>query len=174
MRLKNSSAFLLLVLGGCSGAEFSEPPMPPPSRDERADDEDQAPRELAGEARATGEDRPPVVMLSSPEEGARYQPGASITFEARATDPEDGGLPASAFTWKVDFHEGGKVYAFVPPISGMARGTFTAPAVEGAEGPRWYRIHLQVKDRHGNTSAVFRDVRAQEPSGDKPSPVHVR
>ena len=94
----------------------------------------------------------------SPEEGARYQAGSAITFEGRGMDPEDGGLPASAFTWWVDVHEGTLVYPFVPPLSGMARGTFTVPATKALATPRWYRIHLQVKDSRGNTSAVFRDV----------------
>ncbi|WP_224247794.1 hypothetical protein [Hyalangium gracile] len=172
MSLKKFSAFLLLVLGGCTGAEFTEPPMPPPSRYEGAD-EDEARREPA-EAEVARGDRPPVATLHSPQEGARYQPGSAITFEARGMDPEDGGLPASAFTWKVDFHDGGRVYPFVPPISGMARGTFTVPAMDEAEGPRWYRIHLQVKDSRGNTYALFRDVHARELKSGELTPVHVR
>jgi hypothetical protein len=168
MRLKKFSAFLLLVLGGCSGAEFSEPPMPPPSRGERPDDDVE--RREPVEAEAVRGDRPPVASLRSPEEGARYRPGSAITFEGRGTDPEDGGLPASAFTWRVDFHDGDRVYPFVPTLSGMALGTFTVPAMEEADGPRWYRIHLQVRDSHGNTHAVFRDVYAQElKSGERPS-----
>ncbi len=156
MRLKNYSAFLLLVLGGCSGAEFTEPPMPPPSRDERLE-EDGDVREPA-QAEASRIDRPPVALLRSPEEGAHYRPGSPLTFEGRGEDAEDGALPASAFTWRVDFHQGGRVYPFVPPISGMARGTFTVPATQEADGPRWYRIQLEVRDSHGNTHAVFRDV----------------
>jgi hypothetical protein len=172
MRLKNFSAFLLLVLGGCSGAEFTEPPMPPPSRGERADG-DMARRET-GEAAVARGDRPPVAVLYSPEEGTRYRPGSAITFEGRGTDPEDGGLPASAFTWRVDFHEGGRVYPFVPPISGMARGTFTVPAMGETESPMWYRIHLQVRDSRGNTFTMFRDVYAQESKSGELSTVHVR
>jgi hypothetical protein len=160
MPLKNYSTFLLLVLGGCSGAEFIEPPMPPPSRDERLEDDRvvQAPA-VVDAARG---DRAPVALLRSPEEGARYRPGNSITFEGRGMDPEDGSLPASAFTWRVDFHQGDRVYSFVPSISGMARGTFTVPSMQDTDGPRWYRIHLEVRDSHGHTHAVFRDVYAED------------
>jgi hypothetical protein len=171
MRLNNFSAFLLLVLGGCSGAEFTEPPMPPPSRDERLED-DGAVRSV--EAEAARVDRPPVVHLRSPEEGTHYRPGSAITFEGRGEDPEDGALPASAFTWRVDLHQGGRVYPFVPPISGMARGTFMVPAMQETDGPQWYRIYLEVRDSHGNTRAVFRDVYAEDVKLDEPSPVGVR
>ncbi|MFL5344408.1 MAG: hypothetical protein ACJ8AT_06430 [Hyalangium sp.] len=168
MRLKNLSAFLLLVLGGCSGAEFTEPPMPPPSRDERLEDDTGVREPVATEA-ARG-DRPPVARLRSPEEGARYRPGSALTFEGRGEDPEDGALPASAFTWWVDIHRGDRVSSFVPPLSGMARGTFTVPAMQETDGPQWYRIHLEVRDSHGNTHAVYRDVYAEDVKSDELSP----
>ena len=100
----------------------------------------------------------PRALLRSPEEGTRYQGGSVITFEGRGTDAEDGALPASAFTWSVDAHSGSRSYTFVPPISGMARGSFTVPELAEAEPATWYRIHLRVKDSEGNTHAVFRDV----------------
>jgi hypothetical protein len=156
MRPQIRSAFLLLMLGGCSGAELSEPPMPAPSRDERLED-DVAP---AASTEAATSDSPPVAVLRLPEEGAQFRPGSSITFEGRGTDAEDGGLPASAYTWSVDLHEADRVSPFFPPISGMARGSFTVPAMEETEQPRWYRIHLQVKDSRGHTHETFRDVYA--------------
>lgn len=130
--------------------------MPPPSRDEGWAD-GLAPGSAAEDVRRDGS---PVAMLRSPEEGARYHEGSVITFEGRGTDAEDGALPASAFTWRVDVHAGKRSYTFVPPISGMARGSFTVPAL--AEPGMWYRIHLQVKDSEGNTHTVFRDVHPRE------------
>jgi hypothetical protein len=160
MRLEKLSA-LLLLLGGCSVAEFTEPLMPPPSRDERLEDAVEPGARL--EPGASPRDEPPVATLRLPEEGARYNPGGTITFEGRGIDPEDGGLPASAFTWKVDFHEGDRVSPFVPPLTGMARGSFTVPEMQEADSPRWYRIELRVRDSHGNTDTVFRDVYASPP-----------
>jgi len=156
MRLKNSAAqiFLLALCWGCSGAEHSEPPMPPPSRDEGSE-EGAAP----GKGQGAGS---PVAELRSPEEGARYDEGGVITFDGRGTDAEDGALSATAFTWRVDVHAGERSYTFVPPISGMARGSFTVPALEQAEPGMWYRVHLQVKDSEGNTHSVFRDVHPRE------------
>ena len=98
----------------------------------------------------------------------RYRAGSLLTFEGRGADPEDGGLPASAFTWWVELHEGSRVYPFVPRLSGMARGTFTVPAMEATSAPRWYRIHLEVRDSRGNASTVFRDVFLEEPEPAEP------
>jgi hypothetical protein len=172
MCLKTLSALLLLLLGGCSGAAFSEPPMPAPSRDEGPED-DLEPQELA-DVGAARRDQPPVAQLRSPGEAMRCHVGSTVTFEGRGTDLEDGGLPASAFTWWVNVHEGGLVYPFIPPLSGMARGTFTVPPMGATSTPRWYRIHLQVKDSHGNTSAVYRDVSIEDTEPADPGSVRVR
>ncbi|HEX8701708.1 MAG TPA: hypothetical protein VF815_22965 [Myxococcaceae bacterium] len=160
MRLKNSAAqlFLLALCWGCSGAEPTGPSMPPPSRDEGWED-GAAPEGHEEGSRSGGS---PVAMLRSPEEGASYQQGGVITFEGRGTDAEDGALPATAFTWRVDVHSGARSHTFVPPISGMARGSFTVPELAQAEPGTWYRIHLQVKDSEGNTHTVFRDVHPSE------------
>jgi hypothetical protein len=74
----------------------------------------------------------------------------------------------------VDFHDGERVYPYVPAIGGMALGTFTIPGMGEAAGSRWYRIHLQVRDSHGHTHAVFRDVYAQEMESDELAPARIR
>ena len=44
---------------------------------------------------------------STPQDGVIFRAGDVISFSGDATDPEDGTLPASAFTWNIDFlHEG--------------------------------------------------------------------
>jgi hypothetical protein len=128
--------------------------MPPPSRDEGW--EELSPPERLEELVPGG--GAPIAVLHSPEVGTRYHAGGVITFEGRGLDAEDGALPASAFTWRVDVHAGNRTHSFVPPISGMASGSFTVPELAEAQSVMWYRIHLQVKDSQGNTHAVFRDV----------------
>jgi|GEM_PF-2735676 hypothetical protein len=132
--------------------------MSPPSPEWGSEDA------LREQAEAEGaRDLPPVAVIVSPAEGMRYRVGGAITFEGRGSDLEDGGLLASAFTWQVDFHDGDRVTPFVPPISGMGRGTFTVPTRDETDGPRWYRIHLRLTDSSGNTHEVFRDVYPQHP-----------
>jgi hypothetical protein len=131
--------------------------MPPPSPDWGSED---TLREQAESER--GPDQPPVAIIDSPAEGAHYRVGGAITFAGRGSDLEDGGLLASAFTWQVDFHEGNRVIPFVPPLSGMARGTFSVPARKGTDGSGWYRIRLKLTDSRGNTHEVYRDVHPQQ------------
>lgn len=160
------SVVLLLWLGGCAGAGDNESRMPPPSREWGRED---ALREQA--ETESGPDQPPVAVIDSPAEGARYRVGGAITFAGRGSDLEDGSLLASAFTWQVDFHEGNRVVSFIPPISGMARGTFTVPEREGADGTGWYRIRLKLTDSRGNTHEVFRDVHPLQPQARRSVPM---
>ena len=86
-----------------------------------------------------------------PAAGTLYSGGRRPSASrARARDPEDGTLPASAFTWQVDFHHDTHIHPFVPPTSGAterARSRFR-PRGETAANV-WYRIHLTVRDSAG-------------------------
>ncbi len=75
-----------------------------------------------------------------------------------ATDPEDGTLPASAFTWQVDFHHDTHSHPFIPATSGSRTGSFTVPTTGHTETNVWYRIYLTVRDSAGQTQTTFRDV----------------
>ena len=41
---------------------------------------------------------PPVGNITSPKEGTTFNPGDTIKYRGTGTDPEDGALPASAFS----------------------------------------------------------------------------
>src|SRR4029077_15933356 len=48
--------------------------------------------------------RPPVGQILTPVKGPTYFGGIVVHYSGSASDFEDGDLPASAFTWQVDFH----------------------------------------------------------------------
>ena len=76
--------------------------------------------------------------------------GDVITFSGDATDPEDGTLPASAFTWNIDFLHEGHVHPGTP-ITGVKSGTFTIPTSgHDFSGNTRYRI-TPDGDRLGRT-----------------------
>jgi glucose/arabinose dehydrogenase len=100
----------------------------------------------------------PSGTISQPSTGAFYTAGSVITFAGTATDPEDGTLPGSAFTWRVDFHHDAHTHPFIAPATGSAGGTFTVPTTGHTESNVWYRIHLTVADSGGLTHATYRDV----------------
>jgi len=103
-------------------------------------------------------DTAPVATIVLPGEGMRYAAGDVITFEGLGTDAEDGTLPDSAFTWRVDFHHDEHLHPFVPTTRGVRRGTFTVPDRGETSVNVWYRIHLRVVDSGGAAHEVFRDV----------------
>ena len=72
-----------------------------------------------------------------------------IAFSGDGTDAEDGTLPASAFTWNIDFLHEGHVHP-APPITGVKSGTLHDPD-RGHDfcGNTRYRITLTVTDSNG-------------------------
>jgi Concanavalin A-like lectin/glucanases superfamily len=76
-----------------------------------------------------------------------------ITFSGTATDAEDGTLPASAYTWNIDFLHEGHVHPGIP-INGVTSGTFTIPTSgHDFSGFTRYRITLTVTDSSGLQSS---------------------
>ena len=87
-----------------------------------------------------------MATIQSPTDGATFKAGDVITFSGTATDAEDGTLPASAYTWNVDFLHDGHVHPGTP-IAGVTGGTFTIPTSgHDFSGNTRYRITLTVTD----------------------------
>jgi hypothetical protein len=102
--------------------------------------------------------QPPVVTITLPVLGAHYRAGDTIQYKATATDPEDGALAASAFTWQVDFHHADHEHPFKPPENGVRSGQFTIPTTGETATDVFYRITLTVTDSEGMETVVTRDV----------------
>jgi glucose/arabinose dehydrogenase/chitodextrinase len=94
----------------------------------------------------------PVATILSPQNAVTFRAGDVISFSGDATDAEDGALPASAFTWNIDFLHEGHVHPGIPQ-SGVKSGTFTIPTTgHDFSGNTRYRITLTVTDSDGLTS----------------------
>ena len=104
---------------------------------------------------------PPTGTITSPTVGARYRAGQTISYSGTGMDAEDGSLPASAWTWRVDFHhDDGTLHThpFIAAKSGAKGGSFVIPT-SGETSPKvFYRIVLTVTDSSGLTHVSFRDV----------------
>jgi len=103
----------------------------------------------------------PTASITAPAANATYRAGDVISFSGTGTDPQDGTLPASAFTWEVVFHHDTHTHPFMAPTSGITNGTFTIPNRGELSTNVWYRIHLTVRDSAGATHTVTRDIRPQ-------------
>ena len=100
----------------------------------------------------------PTATIVQPAAGTLYAGGTVITYSGTGSDPESGSLPASAFTWQVDFHHDTHIHPFMQPTTGATGGSFTIPTTGHTEANVWYRIYLTVRDAAGLTHTTQRDV----------------
>lgn len=100
----------------------------------------------------------PSAQITAPSTGTFYNAGATINFSGSGSDPESGALPASALTWRVDFHHDTHSHPFMPNMSGASSGSFVIPTVGETSANVWYRIFLTATDPAGLTTTVTRDV----------------
>jgi glucose/arabinose dehydrogenase len=100
----------------------------------------------------------PVGTITAPTAGTTYAGGQTVTYAGDATDPEDGTLPASTFTWEVVFHHDAHTHPFIPPTSGAIGGSFVVPNRGEVSTNVFYRIQLTVTDSTGIASTTFRDI----------------
>jgi glucose/arabinose dehydrogenase/PKD repeat protein len=101
---------------------------------------------------------PPQSTITSPAHGLVFRAGDVIPFSGIATDPEDGALPPSAYSWTILFHHDSHVHPTLGPVSGMTGGSLTIPSTgHDFSGNTSYEIILTVTDSSGlqHTSSVF-------------------
>src|SRR5262249_18488551 len=104
--------------------------------------------------------RPPAATITAPAAGTRYTHGQTILFAGTADDPEDGALPAGAYTWRVDFGHDTHFHPHLPPTSGITGRPLLA-SFAGPPATVFYRIYLTVTDSAGATFETYRDVLPQ-------------
>lgn len=98
----------------------------------------------------------PVATITAPMENSYYNAGDTIHYAGAATDPEDGPLPDSAYSWTIVFHHDTHTHPFLGPITGVSSGDFTIPQTGETAANTWYEIRLTVTDSQGkqNTKAL--------------------
>src|SRR5207344_2628269 len=69
----------------------------------------------------------PTATIVLPVVGTTYAGGSVINYSGTATDAEDGNLPLSAYSWRVDFHHDTHIHPFIPDTAGAASGSFVIP-----------------------------------------------
>ena len=100
----------------------------------------------------------PTARIVTPKPGMRYRGGQKFRFRGVGKDLEDGALPASAFTWRIDFHHDTHHHPFMFSTPGIKTGTFTIPTLGETSTNVFYRIVLTVTDRSGATDTSFVDL----------------
>ncbi|HMQ00421.1 MAG TPA: PQQ-dependent sugar dehydrogenase, partial [Cyclobacteriaceae bacterium] len=98
----------------------------------------------------------PEILL--PAQDALYRAGEMLYFEGSATDAEDGDLPASALSWRINFHHDDHYHPAMPDLAGTFSGTYEIPRIGELSDNVWYRVFLTATDADGFSKTVFRDV----------------
>jgi glucose/arabinose dehydrogenase len=99
----------------------------------------------------------PSAKILTPIKNTLYVAGTTINFSGQANDPEDGNLPASAFSWQINFHHDTHKHD-QPAINGVKESSFEIPNQGETSSNVWYRIILTVNDSQGLTSSDSVDV----------------
>ena len=95
----------------------------------------------------------PTPTILTPHDGDTFRAGDVISFSGDATDTEDGSLPASAYSWSIDFLHEGHVHPAIPQ-TGVKSGSFTIPTTgHDFSGLTRYRVTLTVTDSDGLTAS---------------------
>jgi glucose/arabinose dehydrogenase len=102
--------------------------------------------------------RLPSPAITSPGADVGFVPGDKIGFAGTASDAEDGNLPASALSWKVDFMHDTHSHPFYPTTTGITSGELTVPTFDAEAANIWLRLSLTATDSAGQTSTVSRDI----------------
>ncbi|MCE9538931.1 MAG: SBBP repeat-containing protein, partial [Bacteroidetes bacterium] len=100
----------------------------------------------------------PKATIISPISGTLYRGGDNIIFSGNGTDVQDGNLPASAYSWKVEFQNGTQFIPGPSISSGIKNGSFIIPTTGEASGNVFYRLTLVVTDIQGLKDTTFVDI----------------
>ena len=101
---------------------------------------------------------PPRGTITAPVDETLYRGGQTFTFSGTGTDTEDGTMPASAFTWRVDFYHNEHTHPFMPSTRGVMSGSFTIPTLGETSSNVFYRLFLTVKDSAGLNHTSWVDL----------------
>jgi glucose/arabinose dehydrogenase len=100
----------------------------------------------------TAGNTPPTATISSPASSLQWKVGDTISFSGRATDPQDGTLPASALSWSLVLqHCFSASNCHAHPLQtwpGVASGSFSAP---DHAYPSYLELTLTATDSGGLT-----------------------
>lgn len=91
----------------------------------------------------------PEVNITLPIEGALYQAGETVQFEATGTDTEEGSLTGDRFTWFAVFHHDDHIHDGPAFATGVNSGEFVIPDFGESADNVWYEFIVRVEDALG-------------------------
>lgn len=99
----------------------------------------------------------PVPVITSPGDGVLYQAGESIAFTGSAMDAEDGDLPATQLSWRIDFHHDTHSHPALQSTTGLS-GEYVVSRIGETDDNVWYRVYLTATDNNGLSNTIYKDI----------------
>ena len=101
---------------------------------------------------------PPVVDFDVPAgDDYMYNAGQTVSFSATGSDPQDGELADSAFSWRVVFHHADHTHPFINEVTGPEL-SFDIPVDFHQLSNTWYNVVLTVTDSSGLQTVVAKEI----------------
>ena len=98
---------------------------------------------------------PPSATILTPVDNSLFRAGDAVSYSGNAIDPEDGTLPASAFSWTILFHHESHVHPGGGPFTNTKTGTLQIPSSgHDFQGATSYEIVLRVTDSDGLSAST--------------------
>jgi len=98
------------------------------------------------DVRIVSGNRAPTAAITAPADEAHYNAGDVVPFSGSGSDPEQGAVPCSRFSWSVVFHHAGHTHPHLGPIEGVCSGSFTIPRIGETSANTYYEVLLTVGD----------------------------
>jgi glucose/arabinose dehydrogenase/PKD repeat protein len=105
---------------------------------------------------------PPQPVITSPDVDELFSVGESLLLTGGASDPQDGTLPDSSLSWRVERHHATHTHPFLAPTIGNSI-PITGPPPEDiyATTNSYLEVDLTATDSRGLTATVSRNVYPQ-------------
>ncbi len=100
----------------------------------------------------------PLPMIEFPIANSSFRGGDTLQFQGYATDPEDGVIPTTALTWKIDWHHDDHTHPVLDPTTGIESGEWVVPTFTETDPDVWYRIYLTATNSGGLTRTVYTEI----------------
>lgn len=100
----------------------------------------------------------PIATITSPIIGSMYRGGDVISFSGIGTDAIDGELPASAFTWYINFRHAEHTHDGPPILRNAKSGTYSLSQTNEVSADVYYQLVMIVENSAEETDTAYVDI----------------
>ena len=99
------------------------------------------------------------ILVPETDDSVPFIAGQPVSFSGRATNPQDGTLPASSLEWFVLLHHNLHTHPAAGPFTGVDNGSFVPNPDDETDHDIYYGIYLTATDSAGLKHTTMRKVK---------------